>query len=152
VERHHRPKRGLCRLLKSLEPSLHLRSVGSAHPCQESGNDFEDNDRPLPKHHHSSDQRTGQPRCAQLIAKTWKVLAETRRTQQGMSPVWPSHEVVTGLRKLTSRVSPSGKSVSGPRLIQEFSLELFFPRARECSREWAQPERLPPLHSPGARA
>jgi len=30
------------------------------------------------------------------MAKTWKLLPEIRRTQQGMSPVCPSQEVVTG--------------------------------------------------------
>ena len=35
-------------------------------------------------------QRTGQPRCAQLTAKTWNCSPSTRRTQQAVSAVLPS--------------------------------------------------------------
>src|SRR5262249_52820293 len=35
-------------------------------------------------------QRTGQPRCAQLTAKTWNFSPSMRRTQQAVSTVLPS--------------------------------------------------------------
>src|SRR5215469_16309790 len=59
-------------------------------------------------------QRTGQPRCAQLMAKTWNCSPSTRRTQHAVSTVLPSVGVTYGLRNVASRVSPSGKSFIGP--------------------------------------
>src|ERR1700745_2193617 len=57
-------------------------------------------------------QRTGQPRCAQLTAKTWNCSAAMRRTQQAVSAVLPSVGITYGLRKVASRVSASGNSPS----------------------------------------
>src|ERR1700733_11785733 len=59
-------------------------------------------------------QRTGHPRCAQLMAKTWNCFPSTRRTQHAVSTVLPSVGVTKGLRNVASRVSPSGKSFIGP--------------------------------------
>src|SRR6202166_517699 len=59
-------------------------------------------------------QRTGQPKCAQLIAKTWNCSPSTRRTQHAVSTVLPSVGVTKGLRNVASRVSPSGKSFIAP--------------------------------------
>jgi hypothetical protein len=43
-------------------------------------------------------QRTGHPRCAQLIAKTWNFSPSTRRTQQGIFAVSPSDGFAPGCR------------------------------------------------------
>src|ERR1700676_1164274 len=59
-------------------------------------------------------QRTGHPRCAQLMAKTWKVLSSTFRTQHAMSAVSPSQELTTGLRYVASRVWPAGNCSNLP--------------------------------------
>src|SRR6185295_11976352 len=64
-------------------------------------------------------QRTGQPRCAQLTANTWNLSPAIRRTQEAVPAVWPSVGVTNGLRNVTSRVSPSGNWLIGPRGTQE---------------------------------
>src|SRR5215468_9439562 len=64
-------------------------------------------------------QRTGQPRCAQLTAKTWNWSPPTRRTQHAVSAVLPSVGVTYGFRKVTSRVSPSGNWLTGPSGTQD---------------------------------
>src|SRR5262249_62037978 len=69
-----------------------------------------------------ANQRTGQPRWAQLIANTWNFRSSTRRTQQGMSAVLPSEGLTTGLRNATIRVSPTGNWLSGPSEIQSSAL------------------------------
>ena len=46
----------------------------------------------------SGNQRTGQPRCVQFTAKTWKLVSEMQRTQQGMSAVTPSQGTTKGFR------------------------------------------------------
>src|SRR5437773_3205231 len=43
-------------------------------------------------------QRTGHPRCAQLIAKTWNFSPARRRTQHAIVAVSPSHAFTTGFR------------------------------------------------------
>src|SRR4029453_16779949 len=63
-------------------------------------------------------QRTGHPRCAQLMAKTWKFWPSMFRTQQGISAVSPSHPFRTGLRYVARRVWPAGNSSSPPRESQ----------------------------------
>src|ERR1700722_513907 len=50
-----------------------------------------------------------------------------RRTQQAVSTVLPSVGVTYGLRKVASRVSPSGNSLTGPSVSQE---RYPFPRPR----------------------
>src|SRR5579864_3375624 len=72
--------------------------------------------------------RTGQPRCAQLIAKTCNLSEEMRRTQQAIFPVSPSHGRTKGLRYVASRVSPSGNCVSEPSVIHDksFFISFFF--------------------------
>src|ERR1700730_1633574 len=59
--------------------------------------------------------RTGQPRCAQLIAKIWNCSPSTRRTQHAVSTVFPSVGITFGFRNVASRVSPSGNSLTDPR-------------------------------------
>src|ERR1700722_1859287 len=59
--------------------------------------------------------RTGQPRCAQLTAKTWSCSPSTRRTQHAVSTVLPSVGITLGFRNVASRVSPSGNSLTDPR-------------------------------------
>src|SRR4029450_4880138 len=59
-------------------------------------------------------QRTGHPRCAQLMAKTWKFWPSMFRPQQGISAVSPSHPFRTGLRYVARRVWPAGNSSSPP--------------------------------------
>src|ERR1700730_12015736 len=59
--------------------------------------------------------RTGQPRCAQLTAKTWNCSPSTRRTQHAVSTVFPSVGITFGFRNVASRVSPSGNSLTDPR-------------------------------------
>src|ERR1700721_1145365 len=59
--------------------------------------------------------RTGQPRCAQLTAKTWNCSPSTRRTQHAVSTVFPSVGITLGFRNMASRVSPSGNSLTDPR-------------------------------------
>src|ERR1700730_11873393 len=59
--------------------------------------------------------RTGQPRCAQLIAKIWNCSPSTRRTQHAVSTVFPSVGMTFGFRNVASRVSPSGNSLTDPR-------------------------------------
>ena len=54
-------------------------------------------------------QRTGQPRCAQLIAKTWNWPRRRRRTQQGMSAVAPSQGRVSGCGRWPSASGPRGR-------------------------------------------
>src|SRR6201987_4870559 len=63
-------------------------------------------------------QRTGQPRCAQLMAKTWNFSPATCRTQQAVSTVLPSVGITLGLRNVARRVSPSGNLLTGPRGTQ----------------------------------
>src|SRR4029077_6276013 len=60
-------------------------------------------------------QRTGQPRCAQLTANTWNWSPSTRRTQHAVSAVLPSVGVTWGFRNVARRVSPSGNSLTRPR-------------------------------------
>src|SRR5229473_8626536 len=64
-------------------------------------------------------QRTGHPRCAQLIAKTWNFSPATRRTQQGIFAVSPSDGFATGFRYVARRVWPSGNPASGPSESQD---------------------------------
>src|SRR5216684_2153658 len=64
-------------------------------------------------------QRTGHPRCAQLIAKTWSFSPSTRRTQQGIFAVSPSDGFATGFRYVARRVWPSGNPASGPSESQD---------------------------------
>src|SRR4029453_14154232 len=64
-------------------------------------------------------QRTGQPRWAQLTANTWNWSPSIRRPQHAVSAAWPSVGVTYGLRNIASRVSPSGKSVTAPSVTQE---------------------------------
>src|ERR1700730_2473268 len=59
--------------------------------------------------------RTGQPRCAQLTAKTWNCSPSKRRTQHAVSTVFPSVGITFGFRNVASRVSPSGNSRTDPR-------------------------------------
>src|SRR3954451_20162916 len=59
-------------------------------------------------------QRTGQPRCVQLMAKTWNFSPSTLRTQQGTSLVSPSQGLVTGFRNTANLVFPSGKWFKSP--------------------------------------
>ena len=61
-----------------------------------------------------ANQRTGQPRWAQLIANTWNRSPSIRRTQHGMSAVAPSQATRNGFSYVASRVWPSGKFWSGP--------------------------------------
>src|SRR5215470_3044595 len=63
-------------------------------------------------------QRTGQPRCAQLTANTWNVSPSTRRTQHAVSTVLPSVGMTRGFRKVANLVSPSGNSLTRPRGTQ----------------------------------
>src|ERR1700692_1366743 len=63
--------------------------------------------------------RTGQPRCAQLTAKTWNCSPSTRRTQHAVSTVFPSVGITFGFLNVASRVSPSGNSLTGPRDTQD---------------------------------
>src|ERR1700688_1747295 len=76
-------------------------------------------------------QRTGQPRCAQLIAKTWNRSPATRRTQHAVSTVFPSVGITNGLRKVAIRVSPSGKLVTSPRRTHD---RYPFPRPRDIDK------------------
>src|SRR5271165_3222651 len=48
------------------------------------------------------------------MAKTWNWSPATWRTQQAVSTVFPSVGVTNGLRNVARRVSPSGKSPTGP--------------------------------------
>src|SRR6266404_2881263 len=64
-------------------------------------------------------QRTGHPRCAQLMANTWNCFPSTLRTQQAMSAVSPSQAFTIGLRYVARRVSPAGNLSSEPRGSQE---------------------------------
>src|SRR5439155_9769345 len=64
-------------------------------------------------------QRTGQPRCAQLIAKIWNCRPSMLRTQQETFAVSPSEGDSIGLRKVAKRVSPVGKLDTGPSGTQE---------------------------------
>ena len=60
-------------------------------------------------------QRTGQPRCAQLIAKTWNCLPSSApHPARRCRAVSPSHGRVNGLRNVASRVSPSGSRSTLP--------------------------------------
>src|ERR1700721_4282005 len=77
----------------------------------------------------SLNQRTGQPRCAQLMAKTVKSLAPEvaplRRTYAGTCAVAPSHAFVNGLVKDTRLVWPAAKSYALPSAIHcRYSLRL----------------------------
>src|SRR5215472_16781800 len=65
--------------------------------------------------------RTGHPKWAQLMAKTWKLCPSTFRTQHGISAVSTSKELTTGLRKVASRVCPGGNCSNGPRESQDSS-------------------------------
>src|SRR4051812_5420162 len=64
----------------------------------------------------SGNQRTGQPRCAQLTANTCIWLAPRWRTQHATFEVLPSHGTVNGFWYVASRVWPAGKSLIGPSL------------------------------------
>ena len=61
-----------------------------------------------------ANQRTGQPRCVQLMAKTWNCSPSSRRTQQAIFAVGPSQATRNGLFIVARRVSPSGNSSTGP--------------------------------------
>src|SRR6267142_2149303 len=62
--------------------------------------------------------RTGQPRCAQLIANTWNCSPPTRRTQHAIFAVGPSHATRNGFSYVARRVRPSGKVATEPSGIQ----------------------------------
>src|SRR5438105_4096047 len=61
--------------------------------------------------------RTGQPRCAQLIANTWNWSPRIRRTQHAIFAVGPSHATRNGFSYVARRVCPSGKLAAAPSLI-----------------------------------
>src|SRR2546425_2310059 len=61
--------------------------------------------------------RTGQPRCAQLIANTWNWSPPIRRTQHAIFAVGPSQATRKGFSYVASRVWPSGKFPTEPSLI-----------------------------------
>ena len=61
-------------------------------------------------------QRTGQPRCAQLIANTWNWSPPMRRTQHAIFAVAPSQATRNGFSYVASRVWPSGKLATGAEL------------------------------------
>src|SRR5215468_2769852 len=63
--------------------------------------------------------RTGQPRCAQLTAKTWKRCPSTRRTQHATLAEAPSHWTRNGFSYWANRVCPTGKLSTPPSLIQD---------------------------------
>src|SRR6201996_4140535 len=63
--------------------------------------------------------RTGQPRCAQLIANTWNCFSEIRRTQQATRSVSPSHARLTGFVNFARRVSPIGNLATDPSGTQD---------------------------------
>src|SRR5215470_5960692 len=68
-------------------------------------------------------QRTGQPRWAQLMANTWNCSPSMWRTQQGVLSVSPSQGFEIGLRNIANMVWPSGKSLKEPSATQR----LYFP-------------------------
>src|SRR5947208_4461244 len=61
--------------------------------------------------------RTGQPRCAQLIANTWNWSPPIRRTQHAIFAVGPSQATRNGFSYVARRVCPSGKFPTEPSLI-----------------------------------
>src|SRR5579859_209671 len=65
----------------------------------------------------SENQRTGQPRCAQLIANTVNSFWAACRTYAGIFAVAPSHGSENGFWNVISFVSPTGKSLTAPIAI-----------------------------------
>src|SRR5215469_5869442 len=65
----------------------------------------------------SANQRTGQPRCAQLIANTLNSPSEVLRTYAGTFADSPSHGSENGFVNVISFVSPGGKSSTLPIAI-----------------------------------
>src|SRR5439155_15954510 len=61
--------------------------------------------------------RTGQPRCAQLIANTWNWSPPIRRTQHAIFAVGPAHADRNGFSYVARRVCTSGKLATAPSLI-----------------------------------
>ena len=96
-------------------------------------------------------QRTGHPRCAQLMAKTWNCSPWMRRTQQGMWSVSPSETPEMGFLKLRQPSLAFGKLVQlaqrDPALVLAALAAQESARADSRSPAWPEPTAARPFNS-----